>query len=80
MIRLPVKKLMQNLERRKLPMNVSLPEDSQRRCGIFIRDTKGKVRLKLYVDKNNQTHIEIWMKMESPSNRPLISSINILIK
>lgn len=26
--------------------------------GIFIRDTKGKVRLKLYVDKNNQTHIE----------------------
>ncbi|MET3038536.1 hypothetical protein ABXT08_20800 [Chryseobacterium sp. NRRL B-14859] len=26
--------------------------------GVFIRDTKGKVRLKLYVDKNNQTHIE----------------------
>lgn len=26
--------------------------------GVFIRDTKGRVRLKLYVDKNNQTHIE----------------------
>ncbi|SEH27007.1 hypothetical protein [Chryseobacterium culicis] len=26
--------------------------------GIFIRDTKGNVRLKLYVDKNNQTHID----------------------
>ncbi|MEE6127259.1 hypothetical protein V2E39_07650 [Chryseobacterium arthrosphaerae] len=26
--------------------------------GIFIRDTKGKVRLKLYIDKNNNTHIE----------------------
>ncbi|WP_213277257.1 hypothetical protein [Chryseobacterium indologenes] len=26
--------------------------------GIFIRDTKGKVRLKVYIDKNNQTHIE----------------------
>ncbi|WP_288447369.1 hypothetical protein [uncultured Chryseobacterium sp.] len=26
--------------------------------GIFIRDAKGKVRLKLYVDKNNQTHID----------------------
>ena len=26
--------------------------------GVFIRDIKGKVRLKLYVDKNNQTHIE----------------------
>jgi len=26
--------------------------------GVFIRDTKGKVRLKVYVDKNNQTHIE----------------------
>ncbi|AZA80973.1 hypothetical protein C1637_10780 [Chryseobacterium lactis] len=26
--------------------------------GVFIRDNKGKVRLKLYVDKNNQTHVE----------------------
>ncbi|WP_284461743.1 hypothetical protein [Chryseobacterium sp.] len=26
--------------------------------GVFIRDTKGKVRLRLYVDKNNLTHIE----------------------
>lgn len=26
--------------------------------GIFIRDTKGKVRLKVYIDKNNQTHID----------------------
>lgn len=26
--------------------------------GVFIRDTNGKVRLKVYVDKNNQTHIE----------------------
>ncbi len=26
--------------------------------GIFIRDTQGKVRLKVYIDKNNQTHIE----------------------
>ncbi|GEJ47112.1 MULTISPECIES: hypothetical protein [unclassified Chryseobacterium] len=26
--------------------------------GIFIRDSKGKVRLQVYVDKNNQTHIE----------------------
>ncbi|WP_288376737.1 hypothetical protein [Chryseobacterium culicis] len=26
--------------------------------GIFIRDAKGNVRLKLYVDKNNQTHID----------------------
>ncbi len=25
--------------------------------GIFIRDNKGKVRLKIYIDKNNQTHI-----------------------
>ncbi|WP_294231476.1 hypothetical protein [uncultured Chryseobacterium sp.] len=26
--------------------------------GIFIRDNKGKVRLQIYVDKNNRTHIE----------------------
>lgn len=26
--------------------------------GLFIKDTKGRVRLKIYVDKNNQTHIE----------------------
>lgn len=26
--------------------------------GLFIRDDKGRMRLKIYVDKNNQTHIE----------------------
>lgn len=26
--------------------------------GLFIRDDKGRLRLKIYVDKNNQTHIE----------------------
>lgn len=26
--------------------------------GLFIRDDKGRIRLKIYVDKNNQTHIE----------------------
>lgn len=26
--------------------------------GLFIRDNKGTVRLKIYVDKNNQSHIE----------------------
>ncbi|WP_294302270.1 hypothetical protein [uncultured Chryseobacterium sp.] len=26
--------------------------------GIFIRDDRGKVRLRIYIDKNNRTHIE----------------------
>ncbi|SFN60653.1 hypothetical protein SAMN05421594_3524 [Chryseobacterium oleae] len=26
--------------------------------GLFIRDTNGKVRLRVYIDKNNQTHID----------------------
>ncbi|WP_265129347.1 hypothetical protein [Chryseobacterium oranimense] len=26
--------------------------------GLFIKDTKGNVRLKIYVDKNNQTHMD----------------------
>lgn len=26
--------------------------------GLFIKDTNGRIRLKVYIDKNNQTHIE----------------------
>ncbi len=36
--------------------------------GVFIRDAKGNIRLKLYVDKNNQTHIENLDEKGNPVN------------
>ena len=36
--------------------------------GVFIRDAKGNIRLKLYVDKNNQTHIENVDEKGNPGN------------
>lgn len=37
--------------------------------GLFIRDEKGKTRIKLYVDKNNKTVIEMPDEKGQPVSR-----------